>query len=95
MNINGRLIIPAAVALSFAAMVMVTGATPAAAAEQGRYCIAQSGTAGENSYTGSCIFSDYQQCLQAAAGTRGNCVENIDRRRGMSQQDTGQGRRAR
>jgi hypothetical protein len=35
---------------------------------------------GDASYVGNCIYSDYQQCLVAAAESRGNCVQNIDYR---------------
>jgi hypothetical protein len=51
----------------------------AAEIDQGKqYCIARGGVNGDNSYVGSCNYSDYQQCLEAAVGVRGNCVSNID-----------------
>jgi hypothetical protein len=42
------------------------------------FCIARGGVNGDAAYTGSCSYFDYQQCLQAAAEARGNCVQNID-----------------
>lgn len=60
-------------------MTFPVTATPAAAADNAApYCIARGGSNGESSYVGNCIYFDYQQCLQAAADTRGNCVQNID-----------------
>ena len=74
----------AAALLSLAATLFV--ATPAAMAAEGtaRYCVSRGGTNGDAAYTGSCVYSDYQQCLQAAADSRGNCVQNIDYRPGES-----------
>jgi hypothetical protein len=56
---------------------MACPAPVSAASVQAKYCIIRGGGEGGSGYTGNCIFSDYQQCLQAAAGG-GNCVENID-----------------
>jgi hypothetical protein len=66
--------------------VTLIAPAPAAIADEGtaRYCIARGGANGDASYTGSCVYSDYQQCLQAAADSRGNCVQNIDYRPGAS-----------
>ncbi len=46
--------------------------------QQKQFCIARSGINGDSSYVGSCNYSDYQQCLEAAVPVRGNCVGNID-----------------
>lgn len=51
---------------------------PSASAAGAPYCIARSGVNGDASYVGNCTFSDYQQCLQAAADSRGNCVQNVE-----------------
>jgi hypothetical protein len=67
----------AAAGLAVAVWLPAWTATPAAAAGA-RYCIARSGVNGDASYVGNCVFADYQQCLQAAAESRGNCVENIE-----------------
>jgi len=68
-------------ALAFSAfLTMATTAMPraAAAAEEAPFCIATGGGGEGGGYrTGRCVFYDYQQCLQAAAGG-GNCVQNID-----------------
>lgn len=68
-------------AAGFAAVVIILLAspgTPASAAGGAQYCISRGGTNGDSSYVGNCVYSDYQQCLQAAADSRGNCVQNID-----------------
>jgi hypothetical protein len=81
MTLNRRTAFSAAAVLSFAATLVTVSvtATPAAAADGAApYCISRGGSNGESSYVGNCIYFDYQQCLQAAADTRGNCVQNID-----------------
>lgn len=70
--------------LSFAAtLATITLTTTPASAAGAQYCIARSGVNGDSSYVGNCIYSDYQQCLQAAAESRGNCVQNIEYRPGI------------
>jgi hypothetical protein len=81
MTLNRRTAFSAAAVLSFAATLVTVPVTaiPAAAADGAApYCISRGGSNGESSYVGNCIYFDYQQCLQAAADTRGNCVQNID-----------------
>ncbi|WP_371420501.1 DUF3551 domain-containing protein [Tardiphaga sp.] len=91
MILNSRLNLSAFAGLGFAAFVLA-GATPASAAGA-QYCIAQSGSNGAASYVGNCIYSDYQQCLNAAVGTRGNCVGNVEYRGGAATEAAPQGRR--
>lgn len=67
-----------------AALLFVLAAPTPSAADGAQYCIAQSGSNGEASYVGNCIYSDYQQCIAAAAGTRGNCVGNVEYRGGAA-----------
>ncbi|OYU88052.1 MAG: hypothetical protein CFE29_21860 [Bradyrhizobiaceae bacterium PARB1] len=68
--------------------------TPSVAAGA-RYCIAQSGSNGAASYVGNCIYSDYQQCIAAAVGTRGNCVGNVEYRGESAAATAPRSRRAR
>jgi hypothetical protein len=70
-----RIVLSAAVVLGAAAAWLPMPAS--AASVQARYCILHGGGEGSSGHTDSCVFSDYQQCLQAAA-SGGNCVENID-----------------
>jgi hypothetical protein len=42
------------------------------------YCVLTGGPRGPGSLPAICRFFDYQQCLQAAADLRGNCVVNVD-----------------
>ncbi|WP_295851274.1 DUF3551 domain-containing protein [Tardiphaga sp.] len=42
------------------------------------FCVLTGGPRGLGSLPQICRFFDYQQCLQAAADLRGNCVVNID-----------------
>jgi hypothetical protein len=93
MTLNSQLTLSALAGLGFAAIVL-TGATPASAAGA-QYCIAQSGANGESSYVGNCIYSDYQQCIAAAVGTRGNCVGNVEYRGGAATEAAPQTRRRR
>lgn len=70
--------------------------TPATAAGGAQYCIARSSINGDASYVGNCVYSDYQQCIAAAAESRGNCVQNIDYRPGtVTEPATRHSRRAR
>jgi Protein of unknown function (DUF3551) len=69
-----RLILGAMLALFAAA---ASPAPASAASAQAKYCILRGGGEGSSGRTDSCIYSDYQQCLQAAA-SGGNCVQNID-----------------
>jgi hypothetical protein len=65
-----------------AGSVLLGLATPAAAAKSGvpPYCVMTGGPRGPGSVPQICRFFDYQQCLEAAAVLRGNCVVNIDYR---------------
>ena len=60
--------------------VLASWAMPAAAARAGvpPYCVLTGGPRGPGSLPQICRYFDYQQCLQAAAELRGNCVVNID-----------------
>ncbi|MET0219461.1 MAG: DUF3551 domain-containing protein [Tardiphaga sp.] len=42
------------------------------------FCVLTGGPRGPGSLPAICRFFDYQQCLQAAADLRGNCVVNVD-----------------
>jgi len=42
------------------------------------FCVMTGGPRGPGSVPQICRFFDYQQCLEAAAQLRGNCVINID-----------------
>jgi hypothetical protein len=42
------------------------------------FCVLTGGPRGPGSLPQICRFFDYQQCLQAAAELRGNCVVNVD-----------------
>jgi hypothetical protein len=42
------------------------------------FCVMTGGPRGPGSLPQICRFFDYQQCLQAAADLRGNCVVNVD-----------------
>ncbi len=66
-----------------AALLFVLAAPTPSSAAGAQYCIAQSGANGSASYVGNCIYSDYQQCIAAAVGTRGNCVGNVEYRGGV------------
>jgi hypothetical protein len=60
------------------ASILASASTPASAAGGAQYCLSRGSVNGDASYVGNCVYSDYQQCLQAAADSRGNCVQNID-----------------
>lgn len=64
-------------------------------ADGAQYCIAQSSTAGSASYVGNCIYTTYEQCSVAAAGTRGNCVGNVEYRGGSAASPTPRSRHMR
>jgi hypothetical protein len=55
-------------------------ARPSVAARSGipPFCVLTGGPRGPGSLPAICRFFDYQQCLQAAADLRGNCVVNVD-----------------
>jgi hypothetical protein len=59
----------------------VAKARPAPRSQEGvaPYCVLIAGPRG-TSLPQICRFFGYQQCLQAAADLRGNCVQNIDYR---------------
>jgi hypothetical protein len=78
MTSTRALLCTAPFAAILAVMAMITP-TPAASA-QAKFCIMRfgGGEGGAAGYTDFCIYSDYQQCLQAAVEKRGNCVQNID-----------------
>jgi hypothetical protein len=64
-----------------AALIAVGGATGnvgTAAARPAKFCVLTGGPRGPGSLPAICRFFDYQQCLQAAADLRGNCVINVD-----------------
>jgi nicotinamide mononucleotide (NMN) deamidase PncC len=83
MILNRHGILSALAALGFVStLAAITLTTTPASAAGAQYCIARSGVNGDSSYVGNCIYSDYQQCLQAAAESRGNCVQNIEYRPG-------------
>ncbi|MDB5619941.1 DUF3551 domain-containing protein [Tardiphaga sp.] len=63
--------IPSGVAEARSVARPVSGAPP--------FCVLIGGPRG-TSLPQICRFSDYQDCLQAAANLRGNCVANIDYR---------------
>src|SRR5579872_5180324 len=65
--------------LAGSAMSVLTPSTAPAAARSGvpPFCVARGGARGVP-LPQLCQFFDYQQCLQAAADLRGNCVVNID-----------------
>jgi hypothetical protein len=44
------------------------------------FCVKRGGPRGPDSVAQLCQFYDYQECLQAAAELRGNCVVNVDYR---------------
>jgi hypothetical protein len=68
----------AAVAFSFAAILLPALAAPATAAGVPPFCILRGGSDGPGGSPQLCSYYDYQACLQAAADLRGNCVQNID-----------------
>lgn len=60
--------------------VTTAEARPAKAARSGipPFCVLTGGPRGPGSLPAICRFYDYQQCLQAAADLRGNCVVNVE-----------------
>jgi hypothetical protein len=77
--------------LAFSTMLLLDPLDTAAA--EAPFCIAQSGPNGENSYVGNCVYSSYQQCVAATAGSRGDCVGNVDYREGPRAEMTGRSNR--
>jgi Protein of unknown function (DUF3551) len=76
---------PVLVAAALAAAIVAQARTPAdarpAAAARSNippFCVLTGGPRGPGSLPQICRFFDYQQCLQAAAELRGNCVVNVD-----------------
>ena len=67
------LVVPFAILFLFA-----PGPTSSRAAGAPPFCVARGGVNGPGSSPENCAYSDYQTCLQAAADTHGNCVQNID-----------------
>jgi len=82
MTINRRATFLATLLACSAGFVPALWATPAAAAKSGAppYCVMTGGRWGPGSVPQICRFFDYQDCLEAAAVLRGNCVVNIDYR---------------
>lgn len=76
-----RLVFLAGTISGMSMLLSLTAIAPSPAAEidqQKQFCIARGSINGDSSYVGSCNYSDYQQCLEAAVPVRGNCVGNID-----------------
>ncbi|UGV26081.1 DUF3551 domain-containing protein [Rhodopseudomonas boonkerdii] len=71
-----------AASAGLAAFLFIVAAPTPSPAAGAQYCIAQSSANGPAAYVGNCIYSDYQQCVAAAVGTRGNCVGNVEYRGG-------------
>lgn len=72
-----------------AALIAIGGATGTVGTAEARpaksaqsrippFCVLTGGPRGPGSLPAICRFFDYQQCLQAAADLRGNCVINVD-----------------
>ena len=76
MTLKRRAAFSAAALLGLAAFVTFSAAP--AKADGAQFCIARGGSNGDSSYVGNCVYSDYQQCIQAAAEQRGNCVQNVE-----------------
>lgn len=72
----------ALLALVLAGIAGVPASADAATAGAPPYCVKLPGSLGPDSGGNICRFFDYQQCLQAAADLRGNCVANVDYRGG-------------
>ncbi|WP_441276926.1 DUF3551 domain-containing protein [Tardiphaga sp. 172_B4_N1_3] len=81
-RIRGLVWAVAAIAIAAASLPAVDSAQarPSVAASSGipPFCVLTGGPRGPGSVPQICRFFDYQQCLQAAAALRGNCVVNID-----------------
>jgi hypothetical protein len=81
-RIRGLVWAVAAIAIASASLPAVDSAQarPSVAASSGipPFCVLTGGPRGPGSVPQICRFFDYQQCLQAAADLRGNCVVNID-----------------
>src|SRR5437763_353198 len=60
-------------------LAALTTPEPAAAASGvPPFCVLRGSTDGPGGSPQVCAYFDYQACLQAAVGLRGNCVQNID-----------------
>jgi hypothetical protein len=82
MKLRGRVWAVVAIVSLSAALPMMdrAEARPSVAARSGipPFCVLTGGPRGPGSLPQICRFFDYQQCLQAAAELRGNCVVNVD-----------------
>jgi hypothetical protein len=78
MRIDRRATVVAAVLLAISALVSWATAAAAAKSAVPPFCVMTGGPRGPGSVPQICRFFDYQQCLEAAAVLRGNCVVNID-----------------
>jgi hypothetical protein len=68
-------------AFAFMTMLLPALMTPgpaAAASGVPPFCILRGSSDGPGGSPQVCAYYDYQACLQAAVGLRGNCVQNID-----------------
>ena len=70
----------ATVAMACAVALLPTPASAQTRDDQAPFCIQQYGPSGPSAVYGTCRYYNYQQCLQAAVGTRGNCIPNVDYR---------------
>src|SRR3954470_19121965 len=82
MMINRHVVPAAALMVVSAAAALEPWTSAAAAGKPGAppFCVMTGGRWGPGSVPQICRFYDYQQCLEAAAVLRGNCVVNIDYR---------------
>lgn len=76
--------IAALIAIVLAAMAALPASADAAQSGATPYCVKLPGSLGPDSGGNICRFFDFQQCLQAAADLRGNCVANVDYRGGVA-----------
>lgn len=72
----------ALIALVLTGIALLPMSADAATAGVTPFCVKLPGSLGPDSGGNVCRFFDYQQCLQAAADLRGNCVANVDYRGG-------------
>ena len=71
-------------ALVLTGIALLPRSADAATAGAPPYCVKLPGSLGPDSGGNICRFFDFQQCLQAAADLRGNCVANVDYRSGAA-----------